>query len=130
MSSTAQWVERLQEEARQRLEAAAELQDRLRTARGTGRSTDRAVTVTVGPSGTLLDIDFADHAERLDRGQLRAAVLEAAGRAQQDVTTSVAALTAGMPGGDAVRDMIAGRVPQTTQDALDAELARRRGEQE
>lgn len=130
MSSTTEWVERLQVEARQRLEAAAELQDRLRTARGVGRSADRTVTVTVGPSGTLLDIDFAEHAEHLDSDQLRAAVLEAAGRAQQDVTTTVAGMTAGMPGGDAVRDMIAGRVPQATRDALDAELTRRREEAE
>ncbi len=129
MSSTTEWVARLQLEAQQRLDAAAELQDGLRAARGVGRSTDRTVTVTVGPAGTLVDVDFAEHAERLNREQLRAAVLEAAGRAQQDVTEAVAALTAGMPGADAVREMIAGRVPQATLDALDAERARRREEQ-
>ncbi|WP_182111860.1 MULTISPECIES: YbaB/EbfC family nucleoid-associated protein [unclassified Actinotalea] len=120
------WVERMQEEARVRLEAAARLEQELAGARATGQSTERAVTVTVGSSGVVTDVVFTSVAERLSADQLRTAVLEALGRAQVAMGEQVAALTAGMPGAEDVRDLIAGRVPESTRDLLRDEIADRR----
>jgi len=127
MAST--WVEQVQQEARTRLEAAAALRDELATVRGRAQSRDRVATVTVGPSGTLVDVEFTAQAERVSPDVLRAAVLEAFGAAQARAQEQVVALTSRIPGADGWADLVAGRVPAATSERLDAELdARRRGD--
>ncbi len=123
--STASWVERVEQEARARLEQAHALQEGLAAARGTGTSTDRSVTATVGASGVLTDVQFTVNATRLSPDALRDAVLEAVGRAQLDAADVVARLTEGMPGAADVRDLVAGRVPESTRAALASELRAR-----
>lgn len=127
MAST--WVEQVQVEARTRLEAAATLRDELATVRGRAQSRDRVATVTVGPSGTLVDVEFTPQAERVAPDVLRSAVLEAFGAAQARAQEQVVALTSRIPGADGWADLVAGRVPAATSERLDAELdARRRGD--
>jgi len=123
------WVEQVQAEARTRLEAAAMLRDELATVRGRAQSRDRVATVTVGPSGTLVDVEFTPQAERVSPDALRSAVLEAFAAAQARAQEQVVALTSRIPGADGWADLVAGRVPATTSERLDAELdARRRGD--
>ncbi|MBX9245194.1 YbaB/EbfC family nucleoid-associated protein [Actinotalea ferrariae] len=124
-TTTDEWVARLQVEAQERLEAAARLEQELAGARATGTSTERSVTVTVGASGVVTDVVFTSVAERLSADQLRAAVLEALGRAQLAMGETVARLTDGIAGAPDVRDLIAGRVPESTRDALQREIAAR-----
>lgn len=127
MAST--WVEQVQVEARTRLEAAVTLRDELATVRGRAQSRDRVATVTVGPSGTLVDVEFTPQAERVAPDVLRSAVLEAFGAAQARAQEQVVALTSRIPGADGWADLVAGRVPAATSERLDAELdARRRGD--
>lgn len=123
------WVDQVQAEAHARLEAAARLRDELAAVRGRATSRDRVATVTVGPSGALVDVEFADQAQRVSPDVLRTAVLEAFGTAQADVQATVARLTAAIPGAGDWADLVAGRVPASTSERLDAELeARRRGD--
>lgn len=126
---TSTWVEQVQAEAQTRLEAAAALRDDLAAVRGRAQSRDRVATVTVGPSGTLVDVEFTAQAERVSPDVLRAAVLEAFGAAQVQAQSQVVALTSRIPGADGWADLVAGRVPAATSERLDAELdARRRGD--
>jgi|GEM_PF-6527966 len=126
---TSTWVEQVQAEAQTRLEAAAALRDDLAAVRGRAQSRDRIATVTVGPSGTLVDVEFTAQAERVSPDVLRAAVLEAFGAAQVQAQSQVVALTSRIPGADGWADLVAGRVPAATSERLDAELdARRRGD--
>lgn len=127
--TTTQWVARVEAESRARLEAVAALQEDLASARGTGTSADRSATVTVGTTGALVDVRFAEGATRLTPEQLRDVVLEAAARAQQDVAATVARLTEDLPGAADIRDLVAGQVPERTRTALRTELERRRQEQ-
>ncbi|KGM12330.1 YbaB/EbfC family nucleoid-associated protein [Cellulomonas bogoriensis] len=125
---TQRWVAQMEAAALERLEAAAALQNDLATTTGVGSSADRGTTVTVNASGVLVDVEFTARALDLSPDQLRAAVLEAAAHAQTDAATRVATLTEGLPGAQDMRDLIAGRVPERTQEDLARELAARRGE--
>ena len=123
---TSAWVAQMQAATLARLEAVAAMQEDLAAARGTGTSRDRATTVTVGASGVLTDITFTRNAAGLTPDQLRSAVLEAAGSAQRDVAQQVAVLTRDLPNVDQVRDLVAGRVPESTRRSLADELTARR----
>ena len=73
---------------------AARARAELETVEATASSRDGAVTVTVGAGGALRRLVLTERAETLSRGQLAAAVLEAAAEAGEQARRRVGEISA------------------------------------
>ena len=128
MTTDDAWIRRLQEQAHERLETAKALQDALGTTRATATSRDKRVTITVGASGVIVDLSFADLAG-VDAAQLRDSSLEALRAAQAEASETVMELTRSMPDAESIGSFLRGEVPEGTRSRLADELAARREQQ-
>ncbi|MEP7762346.1 YbaB/EbfC family nucleoid-associated protein [Sanguibacter sp. 25GB23B1] len=128
MSTDDAWIQRLQEQALERLETAKTLQDALSTTRATATSRDRHVTMTVGASGVIVDLSFSD-LDGTDADQLRASALEALRAAQSKASEAIAELTRSMPDAETIGSFLRGEVPEGTRSRLADELTERRAQQ-
>lgn len=127
MTTDDTWIERIQEQTLERLENAQALQDALSTTRATATSRDNRVTITVGASGAIVDLSFADLAG-VDAAQLRSSSLEALRAAQAQASETVIELTRTMPDAESIGSLLRGEVPEETRSRLAEELAARRAQ--
>ncbi|GEM_PF-658253 len=119
------WLADLQEQARRRLEDAAELQSRVAQVRATASDRSGTATVTVDATGHLLDVQYASVGD-LTPERLRTATLEAVAAARAAGDAQLVRATEGLVGAESLQDMVRGRVPEETRTALESELARYR----
>ncbi len=122
MKTSTTWAGDMRQRVAGQLQAIAEVQEDLAAVRGRARSRDGALEVTVGPTGVVLDIRFAPAAYDLSPGQLSSAVLETIEAAVRQASQAVTQLTATLPNAAMVESLIAGRVPDSTQSALQREI--------
>jgi YbaB/EbfC DNA-binding family len=83
------------------LKAKAELaQERIGASSATKQSSDRSVSVTVGPGGNLTGLNLTEQAYQRPPADLAAQIMQLAGQAQQQVGAEIMATFSGLVGPD------------------------------
>lgn len=101
-------------------ERAEQVQQHIQDASATVRSPDGAATVTVGPSGALLDLSFGNRAYQRPPAALAALVLQLIGTAQQRVGGQVAAAFQGLVGeNSSAMELLREFLPESTEETDD-----------
>jgi DNA-binding protein YbaB len=123
------WIEQVQADSLSRLEAVERMQQQLQGLTGTAASSDSTVQVTVTPAGALVDLHLDERALRGGAERLAAEILALTGQATAEVAERVKEIVAGVIPETDVEDLLAGQVPASTREDVEAELAARRGVQ-
>jgi DNA-binding protein YbaB len=107
-------LDKLQAEAKQRLEGYRRLREDMTEMATTARSEDRTVTVTVGPSGTIIDLGLTAQALRHGPDQLARLIMsmvsQAHGQAARKLRERVSEYTGQGPRVD-MTAMLNGELP-------------------
>jgi DNA-binding protein YbaB len=126
MTTSQDWIARVQADSLSRLEAVSEMQHKLHGLVAEASSPDRLVRVTVTPTGALVALDIDDQAMAMSGEQLAAAILDAIGRASIEAGARMKEIVGQvLPAGE-LDAMLRADVSQDTRDDVDAELRRRR----
>lgn len=100
---------------RQMAERAADarrLSERIAAASASATSGDRAVSVTVGPGGAILELTLADRAMRYRGDDLGRLIVETIGEASSELERTLAAEISEFPGAPAnLMSIVNGRLP-------------------
>jgi DNA-binding protein YbaB len=105
------WLQDYQQQAQARVARAEEIKGQLASAAASAQSPDGAVTVTVGPSGALQNLEFSPRADGLSRVQLAQAVLRAAREAHRRVAERMAQAVKPLIGDSAAMEFLESQVP-------------------
>ncbi|MBB5152756.1 YbaB/EbfC family nucleoid-associated protein [Saccharopolyspora phatthalungensis] len=94
MSGASERIQEMMRKFQEQAQKASELQSAMQDMRGTASSPDRSVTVTVAPSGALLDLRLAPNAVRQSASdlqqQIMATIREATANAAEQLNSTVA----------------------------------------
>jgi DNA-binding protein YbaB len=126
MTSSDEWIARVQADSLARLEAVGQMQRELEGLVGEATSPDRLVRVTVSPAGALTALHIADEATALDGERLGALILETAARATAEASARMKQVVGAVIAEEDLDALVAGAIPPSTQRAVDAELRVRR----
>jgi DNA-binding protein YbaB len=126
MTTSHDWIARVQADSLSRLEAVSAMQDKLSGLVAEATSRDRLVRVTVTPTGALVALDIDEQAMTMSGEQLAAAIVEAVGRATTEAAARMKEIVGQvLPAGE-LDAMLRADLSQSTRDEVDAELRRRR----
>lgn len=94
MSSASERIQEMMRKFEEQAQKASELQSAMQGLQGTASSPDRSVTVTVAPSGAVLDLRLAPNAVRQSANdlqqQIMATIREATASAAEQLNSTVA----------------------------------------
>jgi DNA-binding protein YbaB len=126
--TTNDYADRLQADSLARLEAIGEMQRQLAGLTGEATSPDGFVRVRTTPGGGLLDLQIDERAMAHQGADLAALVLQLSAQATAEVGERMRAIVGSVVPPAELDAMLAGAVPESVRDEVDAELARRHGE--
>lgn len=89
MSSAQQRIQEMLARFEEQASAAAQLKDKMGAIRGEARSQDGAVTVTVAPSGAVLDLRLSQQAMRQSHTELQQAIMHTIRQATQQAAETM-----------------------------------------
>jgi DNA-binding protein YbaB len=105
------WLQDYQQQAQARVARAGEIKEQLASASASAQSPDGAVTVTVGPSGALQNVEFSPRAEGLSRTQLAQVILRTAREAHRRVAERMAQAVKPLIGDSEAMEFLESQVP-------------------
>ncbi|AHH97051.1 YbaB/EbfC family nucleoid-associated protein [Kutzneria albida] len=108
---TGQWLKQYSEKLEGLKKAAAEVTDNLAASTVTTSSQDGAVTVTIGPNGSLRDLRFGPRASQHSHTQLAALVMKTVAQGQRAAAEKVAEAFAPIGAGTSAMDALTRFMP-------------------
>lgn len=105
------WVEQYQQEAAARLDQAQGIKADLARVTGTASSARGEVSVTVGPGGNLVDIEFNDKVSHVAPAELAKLVLRTAQQAHHNAGQAMLDVMRPMVGEGAAMDYLKSQLP-------------------
>jgi DNA-binding protein YbaB len=114
---TDHWLAQYKDKVNGLKQAAADLEQNIAAATVTVSSPDEAVTVTIGPNGSLRDLKFSNRISEHSPTALAALVLKTVGRGQRAVAEKVVEAFAPVGAGTSAMNLLTSFVPEEDDSA-------------